>query len=112
MLKRLLLITILSFPIYAFAQQIISADFQNEPLTSVIRQLEANHGLVFSFSQQLIDNQFITTNIKNKNLTETLTFIFQNTNIVFKIVNDRFIVLKKADITEEFWILCGTVIDS
>lgn len=112
MLRQILTLIIIFFTFCCFAQQKISADFQNESLDTVIQQLEKDYGLVFSFTQQLINNQSITVVIENQELETALTTILSNTNLDFKVVNKTFIVLKKSAETDEIWTLCGTIMDT
>ncbi|MBL7959643.1 carboxypeptidase-like regulatory domain-containing protein, partial [bacterium] len=66
-------------------------------MKEVIADLETRCSLKFSYVDQLIDGVAITAQFNNKDLSEALNIIFAKTNISFKLMRQRQIVLYKDD---------------
>ena len=110
--KLLVKLLIFCFPICAFSQQNISANFQNEPLKTVLQQLETDYSLVFSYSQNLIENQLVTAKFQQEDLANALSLILKNTNLDFDLINETYIVLKVIEKELKTLTLCGKIKDS
>lgn len=94
---------------------LISVSYQDVPLKDVIVDLETKYSLKFSYVDQLINRVTITAQINNMNLDDALNIIFVKTDISFKLMRQRQIVLykdefKKKDIDRHGTII-GIIID-
>lgn len=89
----LLLIIWLKTPL--FAQQRITLDVQNQPVTEALRQIEKQSGYTFSYSPSLLkDFPKVTIRITDEPLEEALQALFGKTNIRF-VIQGKYIILKK-----------------
>ncbi|MCL2649744.1 MAG: TonB-dependent receptor [Candidatus Azobacteroides sp.] len=90
------LLMIMSYHSAAFAQITISANKQN--IKQVILQIEKNSEYSFFYSDDFLDlNKTISINVSNEGIETVLDRVFQNTNIKYRIENDKQIVLTVVD---------------
>ena len=99
------------FPLFIFSQKKISADYDHQPLSTVLKDLEKNHQIVFSYPIEIIDNQTVTTSFKDQPLEKGLFDIFKTTAVDFEIVNETYIILKKRSAQNNEIFICGKVVD-
>jgi hypothetical protein len=91
------------------------ASFQKSPLIEVIKVLEKDYDLLFSYEEQQIRSTTISLKYGTNELDQFLDKIFQQTSLDFERVNDRFVVLVPREQGVENAILrsfCGLVRDS
>ena len=83
-------------------------------LEEVIQYLEANHGFLFSYKNEDVENIEVNLPSESLPIDGFLTKILQKEKIQFEIVNDNYIILTKSiskSIEKEKILLCGKVID-
>lgn len=96
-MPRLLLLLFLLFSFSAYGQN-ISYSAKNKSLKQVLQDLEKLNDLHFSFNPSQIKAQAnISVEIENVDITTFLTTILTNTNLSFEVINDNFVVIKKAE---------------
>ena len=66
------------------------------PLTSVLKKLENNYDVRFSYADELISSIYIQESPSYKDLETAILYIENKTGLVFETLNDRFIVIKDA----------------
>ncbi len=81
-------------PIVCLAQDNYNVSFKNSNLSEVLKSLESNYNLVFSYTSDLITEQEINVKLSTSNLEKLLSSVFKNTNLTFEIFDDNYIVLK------------------
>ena len=99
-------------PFFVFSQKEISASYENHPLQQVLQDLEKNHGIVFSYTSEIIENQLVTADFSDKKLKPALQEIFKTTTIDFKIINETYVVLTKKEFEISEFLICGKITDS
>ncbi|MEM9916738.1 MAG: TonB-dependent receptor [Bacteroidota bacterium] len=99
MLKHLIAVIVFLHPLLLFSQVSISGDFQAAPLTEVIQQLQTQHPLVFSYTEDVVDNQKITASFKQLPLQQGLELLLEKTDLSFEIVQEHYIVLTLEEAT-------------
>ncbi len=94
------------------AQTKVNVSFQREPVQEVIQVLERDYDLVFTFTSDLIEGQFITARCEDLPLEEALTLLFSETDLGFELVSGQYVLLQaKAPVTVPTYRLCGRVVD-
>jgi len=74
----------------------LSLHFDEKPMRDVLDRIEAQTGLIFSYSTRLIDEQeAVTIHLSDVSLDEALGELFRERKVAFEVV-ERQIVLKKA----------------
>ena len=66
----------------------ITGNYENQPLKTVLNEIENQLDIKFTYMDKLIDNKFISTSFENTKLSEALNKILKNTNLSFKIPQD------------------------
>ncbi len=100
------LLLFLFFTCYAQAQ--ISKEFKETPLQQVLTELSKSYDLIFSFSNATVKNKIITLAINNTPLDEVLTTLKALTNLDFKKISDRQVIVSSPDTKVE---VCGYLFD-
>ena len=76
------------------------------PLITVLKQLESQYGITFSFADENLINKTIIIPSKDLSLEELLNYLEKNTALIFKKLNDNSIVIRnvsqKKSITTEY----------
>ncbi|WP_338733181.1 FecR domain-containing protein [Mangrovimonas cancribranchiae] len=71
---------------------------EQQPLTNILKTLESRYNISFSYADKHIKN--ITSPLPNNTLTleEALNILEKNTHLQFKVLNNRFVVIKKTQL--------------
>lgn len=79
--------------------QKVSLSVQNESFENVIQSIKQQTGLVFVFSEQLVDlNRKVSINLNSVQVEEALIQLLKGTNLSFEINNNKlYLVEKKAE---------------
>ncbi|MEO1450675.1 MAG: TonB-dependent receptor, partial [Bacteroidota bacterium] len=88
---------------------IISGDYQEASLVSVFAQWQADHGLLFSYRQDLVESVEISASFKKKTLIQALEIVLRETNLEANIRDGRFILITQKQLVYR---LCGCLRDS
>jgi len=88
-------IFILLFPILLMSQEKASVDYNDQPLSEVIVDIENKFNVKLSFSSKLINNIFITFQHVEATLQEIFIAIESQADIEFNKVTRRYYILKK-----------------
>ncbi|MBK9014130.1 MAG: carboxypeptidase-like regulatory domain-containing protein [Saprospiraceae bacterium] len=109
---------------FANAQQTsptLSANFRNTDLRSAITFFEKNYAVSFSYDDEAIEGVQVTASFRNFALPDAMKRLLKGTGLVFEIVDNQYVLIKKLDATpqnSQFPIpssqlaLCGTIFDS
>lgn len=81
-----------------------------QPLIEVLKTLEAKHDVRFSFNSALIEELYVLSPGSENDLKLTLTYLEKETHLVFELLDDRYIVVKKKEVTKNNKI-CGFLVD-
>ncbi|WP_075340920.1 TonB-dependent receptor plug domain-containing protein [Tenacibaculum agarivorans] len=90
--KSFLILCILFSHILLFPQQKSKSKL---PIYKVLKILEKRYNVSFSFVDETIENIFTDIPKKENTLEEVLSIIEYNSTLIFEILNDRFIAVKK-----------------
>lgn len=74
-----------------------SLSYKDESLVSVLNDIEKKSGIKFIYKDELIRDKKITLTIKKDNIEKILKDILNNSDISYKIFNEKSIVLFKDD---------------
>ncbi|MDY8137199.1 carboxypeptidase-like regulatory domain-containing protein [Aquimarina sp. 2201CG5-10] len=91
------------------AQAQISTNYKETPLEQVLKEISESYNLIFSFSNATVQNKIITLATNNVTLDEILTSLKNLTNLEFKKISDRQIIVKAPDNKVE---VCGYLFDN
>ncbi|WP_024769712.1 TonB-dependent receptor [Aquimarina macrocephali] len=86
----------------------ITKDYQKTPLQQVLNELSESYDLIFSFSNETVKNKIITLAINNTPLDEILTTLKTLTNLNFKKISDRQVIVSAPNNKVE---VCGYLFD-
>ncbi len=79
---------------------------EKSPLITVLKQLESQYGITFSFADENLINKTIIIPSKDLSLEELLNYLENNTTLTFKKLNDSSIVIRnvpqKKSITTQY----------
>lgn len=91
------LVVILIFPLVVFSQNKITAslEFNNEPLSKILLIVEKEYDVRFSYQNRFIDGINITLKKNTFTLDNLMNAISLQTNLAFKRINSRYIVITK-----------------
>ena len=92
----------------AKAQQ-MDLKHNNSPLKEVIQDIESKTGLLFSFSEAVIENISLSIERSNISLTEVLTLISQRTGLILEQVSPKQIIVRRNTQKTTF---CGYLVDA
>lgn len=106
--KWLLILFILSF---SFVQFPLHAQNENDtPLLEILKKIEENFDVKFSFSQSDIDSIKLNQPDYQNTLENLLIYLNEQTSLNFRKIDDRYVVISSADITP--FSICGKIIDA
>ncbi|MDN5203908.1 TonB-dependent receptor [Fulvivirgaceae bacterium BMA10] len=80
-----------------------------EPLKEVLKVLELRYQIAFTYADENIENLFIQIPDSSLKLKEVLSYLQQNTNLVFQKLDDRFVTISKS--RNKTFSICGFLID-
>jgi FecR, C-terminal/TonB-dependent Receptor Plug Domain len=100
----ILLLTIVS----GNAQKRLSYNFNNTSLSQVIKQIEEQHNVSFSFALDLIQNKKITLNVQDIELDELLDILESQTSLSFEKISKNQIIIAPKIVNYK---VCGYVLD-
>lgn len=90
-------------------QSQIVADTEEVPLYTVLQDIENKYEVIFSYTEDLVKDKFVTTSFEEISLEQALERLFEQTDISFEIVDEAYVILKeKAKLNTR---LCGGVQD-
>ncbi|MGC8803556.1 MAG: secretin and TonB N-terminal domain-containing protein, partial [Bacteroidales bacterium] len=90
----LLISALLSIPLQA--QIKISGTFDHIPLVEVLKKLNQAYGIKFAFDDQVVQNIYVSVNLKSVPLPQALEKILSGTELEAVYVNDVWIIKKKV----------------
>jgi len=91
------------------AQSQIVVDFDEAPLSLVLQKIEREYELIFSYTEDLVEEKFVTVRFKNLTVKGALEELFKQTEISFEIVDEVYVILREKEIANIR--LCGKVQD-
>ena len=106
-MRYLIILLFLPLPFLSSAQLTISADYKDTPLSQAIGELQSEYSLVFSYTDDLIQDKVISASFQELELEEGLDLIFEQAGIEIEIINEQYIVLRAKTILPIQ--LCGTI---
>lgn len=80
---------------YLTAQEKVSVQYTNTPLSQVFNDIEKNFDIKLSFNSEVVDEQYITFKLEEVTLNEILLAIENQVNITFIKESDRYYVIKR-----------------
>ena len=99
---KLFLISFFCFVVFSFSVK--AQEYANEqPLTTVIKTIQEKYGYQFNFAEDSIDGIFIKPPHENLLFQEVLNYLKDETGLLFIIMDDQFVLVKK----KETHIFCG-----
>ncbi|MCF6212840.1 MAG: TonB-dependent receptor [Flavobacteriaceae bacterium] len=98
------------FTLFAYPQQrkLASVSFKNKALTEVIVFLEKKFDVHFSFQSKDVANQVVNLSGTKKPLLFFLKSLSSETSLIFEILSDKFIAIRKINDSDSINI-CGTL---
>ena len=91
-LRYLIILLFLPLPFLSSAQLTISADYKDTPLFQAIGELQSEYSLVFSYTDDLIQDKVISASFQELELEEGLDLIFEQAGIEIEKINEQYIV--------------------
>jgi len=91
LIRQLFFILILNFQCISFAQV---NEVQQVLLAEVLSTLEKRYQISFSYTDDTIENKYALLPRTSISLSEALIFVENNSDVVFEVLNDRFVVVK------------------
>ncbi len=85
--------------------------FNKTPLIEALSILEKKNQVTFSYDNDNVEDQFITTNSGSYTLQQILHNVFDQTNLKFEFIDNRYILLTPKKKKNELKYLCGYVKD-
>jgi hypothetical protein len=82
------------FSLYVTAQNRASLNYLNEPISVVFSELEEKFNIKFSFNSELVNDRFITLQLKEALLEDILFFLEEKAAIRIKKESDRYYTVK------------------
>jgi hypothetical protein len=105
MIKRCSIILLITLSVWqAFAQ-----DKQQQPLSVILKQIEAKFDVTFTYADSNIKG-IVLTPPSGETLTEIIAYLEKQTGLVFEILDGNFIAIQKY--TTEQKVFCGFLLDS
>ncbi|WP_271768415.1 carboxypeptidase-like regulatory domain-containing protein [Aquimarina algiphila] len=95
------------FCVYSLQAQ-VTKDYKEAPLQDVLKEISESYGLIFSFSNETVKNKIITLAINNTPIDEILTTLKVLTNLNFKKISDRQVIVSAPNNKVE---VCGYLFD-
>ena len=91
-------------------EQVLKNAEDQLPLKEVLSSLEQKHQVRFSFDSELIEKHNVFPLENESDLETTIAYLEKETNLVFKTLDDRYIVVTQKNITTNNSV-CGFLID-
>lgn len=113
-MKFSLYLTFILVPLVVFSQDVpaFSVYFKEIPAADAILILEKTYDVSISYTNELIDNKTVSLEEKKRTLNEVLDELSLLLDVNFKIINQHYIVINKAeDIETDFQLLKEVVIN-
>ncbi len=86
----------------------ITKEYKQTPLQEVLSELSESYNLIFSFSDEIVKNKVISLVINNTPLDDILVRLKSLTNLDFKKISDRQVIISVPDTRIE---VCGYLFD-
>lgn len=81
----------------------ITVQFEDEPILSILKQIEKKYKINFSINSSLIpDTQKVTVELEDVTVAEALEVILQNLNISYKEINKQIVLYKRKSPTPNY----------
>lgn len=111
-MNKVLLFTLLfmCFGFLSTAQQAYDA-VNESPLIEVLDMIEAKSEVSFSYDNDNIENQFITVKAGTYTLQQYLQLVFDQSDLNFEFIDNKFILLTSNEWKNELEFLCGYVME-
>lgn len=106
--KLLFLFFLLS--IFGYSQQNKGSSKEKKPLTELIKSIEKQFEVRFSFDPNLVKKHECIPFNDEKSLDENLAFLEKETNLVFEKIDTRYIIIREKIITTNLSV-CGFLVD-
>ncbi len=107
---RILLFCFLFFTGAAFAQESISLNIENKPLKEVFTTIQKESGYRFFYNDDLIDsNKSINLSVKNTTIEKIIEELKRQTNLTFRLKEDKLIVVVPSDEVQKVVTVTGKV---
>jgi len=90
---------LLAFPQVVKSQDLTTFSVKNEKIKIVLRKIEKEFSVKFSYQDKWIKNKKITLDIKNANLKTILLQIENKTNLKFSKINARYYAILQSKVT-------------
>ncbi len=84
-------------------------NYQNTPLLQVIKQVEKEYNISFSYANDLIQNKLITLDTSQIELAELLIILEAQTSLTFEKLSNTQIIIRPKQITNK---ICGYILDA
>ena len=95
----LLFIVLLFFlkPVALFAQSsnFITAEFKQESLWSILKLLEENYELKFSYDVELVSNIYISKSLKEQGLGNALNILLDKTGLEYRVIGEKDVLIRR-----------------
>jgi len=77
---------------------IVSLDYKNAPMETILKAIESQYDIKFSYLNETIEDVKVTVSLRNERLPNALKFILAGTDLTFKIYEEmRNIVIFRAE---------------
>ena len=107
---RVLLIYFIFISVLGFSQENISLKIENLPLQEVFKTIQEESGYRFFYSDDLVDiNKQITLTVKNQSIEKIISELENQTNLTFRLKEDKLIVVVPADEVQKVSTVTGKV---
>lgn len=84
-------------------------NYQNTPLLQVIKQVEKEYSISFSYANDLIQNKLITLNASQIELAELLIILEAQTSLTFEKLSNAQIIIAPKQVDNK---ICGYILDA
>ncbi|WP_298517002.1 TonB-dependent receptor [uncultured Kordia sp.] len=84
-------------------------NYQNAPLLQVIKEVEKQYDLSFSYANDLIQNKSITLKVSQLELSELLVILEAQTGLTFDKLSEKQIIIAPKKVADK---ICGYVLDA
>ncbi len=107
---KVLLICFLFISAMGFSQEKISLKIENSPLEEVFKTIQEESGYRFFYSDDLVDiNKQINLTVKDKTIESIINELEGQTNLTFRLKEDKLIVVVPADEVQQAATITGKV---
>lgn len=99
------------------SQEAYNIDVVNTPIKDIIKTIESNHDLYFSYKEEDLEHTSITLKIRTSDSGIFLKALFQNTQLKYELVEEKYVILTKSEVSlqspkSEKTKICGIILDS